>query len=157
MWSDLKEKCADSAAPSFRGQTKAGIWCLLLVSPPPGPHLLGCGGGLCEVTAPSDPPPFPAPQQPGPGWRGLTASCQRPEHVDKCMVTVWICGFLHLNHSWVSENTSLDNIATSLYEVSIVGPIKSALHSMGTAQRPFRTPGSRGMLWEIKYYVEMAF
>ena len=34
MWADLKEKYADSAAPPFRGQTQAGTWCLLLVSPP---------------------------------------------------------------------------------------------------------------------------
>ena len=134
MWADLKEKYADSAAPPFRGQTQAGTWGLLLVSPPPGSHLLCCGGSLYKVTAPSDPLPFPTLRQPGPGWRGLTVFCQRPDHVDKCVVTLWIWGFPHLNHIWVLENTSLNNIATSLYEVSITGHVKSALHGMGTAR-----------------------
>lgn len=155
MWSDLKEKCADSAAPSFRDKRKQAhgvfCWCPL----PQGPTFLVVGVACARLqplqTHRLSPPPATRARVEGTDCiLSKTRACWQ-------VYAVWIWGFLHLNHIWVLGNTSLNNIATSLYEVSIVGPIKSALHSMGTAQRQFMTPGSRGMLWEIKYYVEMAF
>lgn len=99
-----REVCWFSSLPSEDKRKQAyGVfcWCPL----PQGPIFFGCGGGSVRLQ------PFrpTAPLHPSNQGQGGGADCilSKTRACWQRMVTVWICGFLHSNHSWVSENTSL--------------------------------------------------